>query len=243
LNLSCISCVGACPERSRGLVAFSCFPTFSYAAISHLLIFWIMKTELLLVCNAQTLSDPADRTIGWWSDLSLSPTGRRQAMLLGEQLKSTYADIDTLYASPLKRANETAAILADTVKVVVRKDAGLREIDAGKVDSTTADMGTAPDFAVGVHDGGEPYTSLHNRVSKAIDTILARSLGKRIIVVTHGGPIVAYLRSFLGFGTGDADRAPFFGCAPSSLHELVLNDTEKIIVRLNDVSHLADAPN
>ena len=202
-----------------------------------------MKTELLLVCNAQTLSDPADRTIGWWSDLPLSPGGRRQAMLLGERLKTAYADIDTLYASPLKRASETAAILADTVKVVVRKDAGLREIDAGKVDSQTPDTGSAPDFAAGLFGGGEPYASLHNRVSKAIDAIVAQSLGKRIIVVTHGGPIVAYLRSFLGFGTDDTERAPFFGCAPSSLHELVLDDTEKTIVRLNDVSHLADAPN
>lgn len=205
-------------------------------------IFPSMKTEILLVCNAQTRSNPEDRTAGWWSDLSLSPEGRRQAMLLGERLKQSYEDIDSLYASPLKRSAETAAILADTIKVVVRRDAGLRELDPGRIDPDVTDTGTAPDFAAGTPGNGETYESLHRRATRAIDAIVTRCLGQRVIIVTHGGPIVAYLRSFLGFGPADADRAPFFGCIPSSLHELVLDDSEKTIVRLNDASHLSDAP-
>ena len=216
--------------------------TFNCDRTHTAIIFDLMKTELLLVCNAQTISRPDDRSVGWWSDLSLSPEGRRQAMLLGERLKVDYEDIDTLYASPLKRSAETAAILADTVKVVARRDAGLRELDAGKIDLTNQDSGNAPDFAAGTIGNGESYASLHQRVKRTIDAIVTKSLGKRIIVVTHGGPIVAYLRSFLGFGSDEADRAPFFGCAPSSLHELILDETEKTIVRLNDASHLADAP-
>jgi broad specificity phosphatase PhoE len=201
-----------------------------------------MKTEILLICNAQTLSDPKDRTTGWWSDLSLSPDGRRQAMLLGERLKTKYEDIEFLYASPLKRSAEMAAILADTLKVVARKDAGLRELDPGTIDPGKDDRGTAPDFGAGTPGNGESYESLHRRATRAIDAIITRCLGKRVIIVTHGGPIVAYLRAFLGFGPGDSDRAPFFGCIPSSLHELIVDDSEKTIVRLNDVSHLADAP-
>ena len=200
-----------------------------------------MKTELLLVCNGQTKSDPNDRSVGWWSDLSLSPDGMRQAMLLGERLKVNYEDIDRLYASPLIRSAETAAIIADTVKVVVRKDAGLREIDAGQIDASVRDTGTAPDFAAGTLGKGETYAGMHKRVTRTIDGIVTKAPGKRIIVVTHGGPIVAYLRSFLGFGA-DQDHAPFFGCVPSSLHELTFDDNEKRIVRLNEVSHLADAP-
>lgn len=201
-----------------------------------------MKTEILLVCNAQTRHDPADRSLGWWSDLSLSPEGRRQAILLGDRLKQAYPDIDSLYASPLKRSAETAMILSDALKVVVRRDAGLRELDPGSIDSTISGNGTAPDFAAGTPGNGETYESLQRRTTRAIDAIVTKCLGKRVIVVTHGGPIVAYLRAFLGFGPGDADRAPFFGCVPCSLHELVLDDSEKTIVRLNDASHLADAP-
>lgn len=187
-----------------------------------------MKTELLLVCNGQTKSDPNNQSVGWWSDLSLSPEGIRQAILLGERLKANYEDIDRLYASPLIRSTETAAIIADTVKVIVRKDAGLREIDAS-VRNT------------GTPGNGETYAGMHKRVTSVINGIVTNAPGKRIIVVTHGGPIVAYLRSFLGFGA-DQHNAPFFGCVPSSLHELAFADNEKTIVRLNEVSHLADAP-
>ncbi len=208
------------------------------------LYFTAMQTEIFLICNAQTLSDPNDRTVGWWSDLSLSPGGRRQAILLSERLKRAYEDIEFLYASPLKRSAETAAILANTLKVVVRKDAGLRELDPGNVGPSIIEgqARTAPDFAAETPGNGESYASLHLRATRSIDAIVTRCLGKRVIIVSHGGPIVAYLRSFLGFGPEDAERAPFFGCTPSSLHELVIDDTEKTIVRLNDAAHLADAP-
>ena len=201
-----------------------------------------MKTEIFLICNAATLYDPNDRNTGWWSNLPLSSLGRRQAMLLGEHIKRDYDDIDCLFASPLKRSAETAAVLADTIKVVVQKDAGLRELDAGGINPSEPDKGTAPDFAAGTHRNGESYESLHRRVTQSIDAIVTRCIGKRVLIVSHGGPIVAYLRAFLGFGPGDAHRAPFFGCIPSSLHELIIDDTEKTIVRLNDASHLANAP-
>lgn len=199
-------------------------------------------TELLLISNAQTLSDPADRTVGWWSDLPLSREGKRQAMLLGERLKRDYEDITSLYASPLKRANETADILADALKVVVRKDAGLRELDAGRIDPAEAEPGAAPDFSAGSPGNGETYAALQRRVARSIDAIAGRCVDERVIVVTHGGPIVAYLRAFLGFGPDDADTAPFFGCAPASLHELAIDGNARTVVRLNDVAHLADAP-
>lgn len=201
-----------------------------------------MKTKLFLICNAQAVTDSNGRTTGWWSDLALSQEGRRQAMLLGERLKSAYEDIEYLYTSPLRRAAETAAIVSDTLKVVARKDANLRELDPGAMSPKAVNSGTAPNFAAGTPGSGESYESLHRRVTRSIDAILTRCLGKRAIVVTHGGPIVAYLRVFVGFGPLEADRAPFFGCVPSSLHELVIDDNEKTIVRLNDTAHLADAP-
>lgn len=200
-----------------------------------------MKTELLLICNAQTITDP-NADAGWWSDLSLSSEGRRQAMLLGERLKTTFENIDYLYTSPLKRSAETAVILADDLKVLTRKDAGLRELDAGTIDTSVQNTSSVPDLSANSAGNGESYASLHRRATRAIDAIAVKCHGKRVIVVTHGGPIVAYLRSFVGFGPDDADRAPFFGCATSSLHELLIDGDEKTIVRLNDTSHLADAP-
>ena len=163
-------------------------------------------------------------------------------MLLGERLKSDYEDIDSLYASPLQRSAETAAILANDLKIVTHKDAGLRELDAGTIDIASADTGTAPDFSAGRTQNGETYADLHKRATRTIDAIAKNCQGRRIIVVTHGGPIVAYLRSFVGFGPEDVDRATFFGCATSSLHELRFDGDAKTIVRLNDTSHLADAP-
>jgi 2,3-bisphosphoglycerate-dependent phosphoglycerate mutase len=92
------------------------------------------------------------------SDPPLSPLGHRQAKRLAQRLKSV--EIRAVYASPLRRAQQTAATLTERVTT----DPRLTEVRAaypdGKVelqeshDGVIQRMQAAVDAAVAAHPGG-----------------------------------------------------------------------------------------
>lgn len=131
------------------------------------------------------------------ADPPLNDLGRAQARALADAVR---ADPPALvYASPLRRAYETAAIVADELGgLPVRSAPGLQEIDLGSWSGLTrAEVeerfpdgyarwfaGTGPGW-----DDGESYADLGERVVAALLDIASRHDGRRLLVVTHGGPI------------------------------------------------------
>ena len=85
-------------------------------------------TTLLVARHGETDWNREGRWQGW-ADPPLNDTGRAQARRLAEELRETA--FDAVYASDLRRAFETAEILAAPHAVPVVADAGLREIDIG----------------------------------------------------------------------------------------------------------------
>ena len=71
----------------------------------------------------------AEGRIQGQADIPLSDFGRRQSEAVAEALAALA--IDAVYASPLRRALETAEIIARRVQLDVRTDARLMEIHAG----------------------------------------------------------------------------------------------------------------
>ncbi|MFQ5678138.1 MAG: histidine phosphatase family protein [Gemmatimonadota bacterium] len=87
------------------------------------------ETPLLyLVRHAQTDANVERRYAGW-SDDSLNETGRGQARALGDRLASH--GIRHVYSSPVRRAVETAELLADAWEAEVRTVHDLHEIEIG----------------------------------------------------------------------------------------------------------------
>jgi broad specificity phosphatase PhoE len=84
-------------------------------------------TTILLARHGETDWNRDGRFQGW-ADPPLNETGRAQARALAEQLRGT--PFDAVYASDLRRAHETAEIVAAPHGVPVLADEGLREIDA-----------------------------------------------------------------------------------------------------------------
>ena len=85
-------------------------------------------TTLLLARHGETDWNREGRCQGW-ADPPLNEAGREQARRLRDQLRET--PFDAVYSSDLRRAHETAEIVAAPHDVPVIADPGLREIDVG----------------------------------------------------------------------------------------------------------------
>jgi alpha-ribazole phosphatase len=103
---------------------------------------------------------------------------------------------DAIVASPLGRAQETAAVAAKASGLAIVTDPAWREIDFGIWDGRPlADLANDARFIAFQADpesnpppNGEPYADVRRRVHAALRE-LARDEHKRVLVVAHGGTI------------------------------------------------------
>jgi broad specificity phosphatase PhoE len=145
-----------------------------------------------------------------WADPPLNETGRAQARALAEQLRSV--PFDAVYSSDLRRAHETAEIVAAPHAVPVVADAGLREIDIGSWSGLTrAEIDER--FPTGERPDGETRDQHAARVLDAVERIARANLGRRILLVTHGGT----MRALHGHVT-DEPFHPMVNCGVLELH-------------------------
>ncbi len=166
-------------------------------------------TTLLLARHGETDWNVEGRWQGW-ADAPLNDNGRAQARELAEQLRST--PFDAVYSSDLKRAHETAEIVAAPHDVPVIADAGLREIDVGSWSGLTrAEL--QEQFPDGTRPDGETREQHSARVHEAVERIARANLGRRILIVTHGGTMRA-LRGQIS----DGPSHPIANCGVLELH-------------------------
>lgn len=133
-------------------------------------------------------------------DYSLTPNGVRQA----EETAAYFRDkaIHEIYSSPLKRAAETAAIIAAPHGLPVTLVEEFRENNVGVLEQQPpSDENWAlhdriiADWHAGRHDsafpGGEDFHTLLRRVRAGITGVLGNGNGaqasRRIVIVAHGG--------------------------------------------------------
>ena len=166
-------------------------------------------TTLLLVRHGETDWNREGRWQGW-ADPPLNDTGRAQARALADELKE--APFDAVYSSDLRRAHETAEIVAAPHGVPVLVDPRLREIDVGSWSGLTRAKIEAR-FPGGVRPDGESREHHRQRVLAGVEDLARRNPGRRVLVVTHGGT----LRALHG-ATTDAPYHPYRNCALLEVH-------------------------
>jgi broad specificity phosphatase PhoE len=151
-------------------------------------------TLVLLARHGETDWNRDNRFQGH-ADPPLNDLGRLQARELAQRLETE--PLTAVYASPLRRARETAQIVAGTRGLRVRADDGLREVDLGSWSGLTR-LEVEARFPDGYRrwleyghgwDDGESYEELGERVVTALVRVAAAHDGVAILVVTHGGPI------------------------------------------------------
>jgi broad specificity phosphatase PhoE len=152
--------------------------------------------EVLLVRHGETDDNAADRFQGRL-DTPLNARGRAQSLALADAL--AVEGLRALYSSPLRRARETAEIVAGRLGLELVLDARLMEADAGdwsgllytEIDAADAGAFDAwrarePGFRF---PGGESVSEQTQRVAAALLDVAAGPLPA--LVVTHGGCIRA----------------------------------------------------
>jgi probable phosphoglycerate mutase len=140
-------------------------------------------TTILLARHGETDWNREGRWQGW-ADPPLNELGREQARMLAEELRDT--PFDAVYTSDLKRAHQTAEIVAAPHGVPVVTDRGLREIDIGSWSGLTKPE-IEDRFPSGERPDGETREQHSARVVAAVERIAREHPGERILIVTHGG--------------------------------------------------------
>lgn len=144
------------------------------------------------------------------TDLSLTEVGEQQAYAIGRFLAGGDEEdpITAVVTSPLRRARETARIVADQLGVsAIAVDDDLRETAFGDWDgygyaevaqrwpaelaAWLASPAVSPPF-------GESFDAVQIRVREAQARLVQSYPGARIVVVTHVTPIKALVREALG---------------------------------------------
>jgi len=153
-------------------------------------------TTILLARHGETDWNREGRFQGW-ADPPLNATGRAQAVDLSVQLMAE--ELAAVYSSPLRRAYETAEVVAASRGLEPVTVDALREVDVGSWSGLSRaeieqrfpeQYARWLDYGQGWEDG-ETYEQMVDRVVEALQELADGRDGERILAVTHGGPMRA----------------------------------------------------
>jgi broad specificity phosphatase PhoE len=153
-------------------------------------------TRLLLIRHGE-VEARFQKKFGGWIDMNLSPNGKKQAKVLAEYLRGK--TIDAIYASPMKRVQQT---LAPTLKTSLHKQTifpELREIDFGKW-TGLGWQDVQEQFNFASHEwlhqihhfgvpNGESGKVFRARIEPRLREIIKKHPGENVAIFCHGGVI------------------------------------------------------
>ena len=133
-------------------------------------------------------------------DYSLTERGVEQSRQTAEHFAQL--PISAVYSSPLKRASETAEIIAERLglPVIVREE--FREVNVGELEGKepTDELWAAHDLIFEAwfagkpeqrFPGGENLLLLHERMRRGIRAVVEGRDGEQVVIVCHGGILLA----------------------------------------------------
>lgn len=200
-----------------------------------------MSTRLLLVRHGEIDANLNQRWHGS-TDSDLTALGSQQARLVAEHLARVRPNVAAVYASPLRRAHQTAQLIATALHVPLHERPGLVEYGIGVLENETfanlmgrhrffeqvdADLDWAP-------PGGESIAAVATRVVAAWRAIASAHPGGEAVVVSHGAAI--------GIGLGlllheDVRSWARYRSRNASVSELELDPTPRLLA-FDLVDHL-----
>ncbi|GMH14768.1 hypothetical protein Nepgr_016609 [Nepenthes gracilis] len=186
-------------------------------------------TEIILVRHGETEWNALGKLQGQL-DVDLNDVGRQQAAAVAVRL-SKEPNISVVYSSDLKRALETAEIIAARCGgLQVVRDQDLRERHLGDLQGLVYQPQELIRLKPEVYrafishkmdqtipGGGESLDQLYHRCTSSLQRIGEKHRGERLIVVSHGGVI----RSLYGLAALNCRRASA-GMQPPAKHAHIL---------------------
>lgn len=205
-----------------------------------------MVTTLYIVRHCQSMGNIEGRFQGRF-DAEVSEAGKKQLDLLSLRFRNEH--LDAIYASPLKRAYQTAEAVNRFHDLPIHAVDGLLELDVGDMENlklseigekfpeVAKNWDQCPDLCEFPH--GETMRQAYNRVNDALDQIIRANAGKTVFVATHGGVIRnLYARVCSGCVEGIRQSAVFGNTGVSILK---VDESGCLSWKLiNDQSHLPE---
>lgn len=147
----------------------------------------------------------AERRWQGQADYPLTDKGREQAQALADRWIAGNRSFNTILASPLKRAKETADIIGETLNLSVETDPIWMERNIGQVEGLTGEevkqrfqnRDFITPFSAILGNEGEGDWELYLRGGQALQGLLRRMPGK-YLVVSHGGLLNQVMYAVVG---------------------------------------------
>lgn len=159
--------------------------------------------KILFVRHGESVDDIEDR-YGGWADFDLTKKGKNQVTESAKKISSLDEKFEIVLSSPLKRAYQTAEIIASQLDVKLEifeylKERNLNGILAGMKKSEAKEK-----YPVQVKklqnyeyvDGSERTEDINNRVKSAIKIILEKK-HKSLVAVTHGLFLITFFKEMM----------------------------------------------
>ena len=176
----------------------------------------IIPTTICIIRHGETDWNASGRLQGC-EDIELNDAGREQAHKLAHYLGREPWDV--IVSSPLKRAYETACIIASNISLQ-----DIQVIDEFKERNYGLASGLLPEerrsrFPDGTIPGQEEFEHLRIRAMDSLTRIATDHAGKRIIVVSHGALTNSILYTLSGGEFGSFKTRLKNGCLNKILHQ------------------------
>ena len=199
--------------------------------------------KLILARHGETMWN-VEKVFRGRADVGLDDVGIKQAELLGKYLSNW--ELEAIYASPIRRALETANIVARYQKVSARIAEGLTDFDFGEWQSLSEQQVRRlyPDLFNEWHNnpdkvrmsGGESLEDVRRRAVEVVNDIVSRHQGN-VLLVSHRVVIKVLICCLLGL-----DNSHFRNINQDvggiTIFDYV--DGRFVLTRHNDTSHLRD---
>lgn len=199
--------------------------------------------KLILARHGETLWNVA-KVFRGRADVDLDEVGIKQAELMGKYLSRW--KLEAIYSSPLRRALDTANMVARCQKVAACIAQGLIDFDYGQWQSLPEQevKRLYPDLLNEWHNnphkvgmpGGESLEDVRRRAVAVVDHILSRHQGS-VLLVSHRVVIKVLICCLLGL-----DNSHFWSITQDVGGITIFNyaDWRFVLTKHNDTSHLRE---
>lgn len=195
-------------------------------------------TLLLLLRHGENDYVKTGKMAGRIPGVHLNERGQKQAQALGEALRSI--PLKAVYASPLERAMETAAPIAESHKLTIIQEPDLMDTHVGKWQGRSWKILRLMKAWKIVQEApsrfrfpeGESFPETQLRIVNVLERIVRKHNKPKdvVAVVFHADPIKLAVAHFLGMPLDQFQR---LGCDTGSLTALHVNEMGAHLMKLN----------
>ena len=195
-------------------------------------------TLLLLIRHGENDFVKTGKMAGRIPGVHLNERGQKQAQALGEALRDV--QIKAIYSSPLDRAMETSAPIAETHKLTIQQEPDLMDTDIGKWQGKSWKLLALKKEWKIVQNApsrfrfpeGESFPECQLRIVNVLERLIKKNNKQQdiVAVVFHADPIKLAVAHFLGMPLDHFQR---LGCDTGSLTAIHAGEAGAHLVKMN----------